>query len=225
MTTDHSDKLLHAATTTPARVMSDADLQKRSGMRTIAMGETALLQQLDPALRRVMIGVGWDIPGADLSGIDIDASIFLLNKNDLTEEDSDFIFYNNLNGRNGAAEHLGDNRSGAGDGDDEQIVVHLQDMPFSVMKIAIVISIHDADMRDQSVTLLRNAYVRLVNRETDTELIRYPILTDFTDPLASGLIAGLLVREGPTWLFTPMEEQVHGGLGAIATRDGMMMRG
>lgn len=207
------------------RPITDEQLQKQTGMRTIAVGETVHLNQLDYSLKRLMIGVGWDIPGAELSGMDVDCSLFLLDKNDMTREDSDFIFYNNLKGANDAVQHLGDNRTGAGDGDDEQMVISLNDLTFDVIKIVIAISIYDADMRDQSLMMLSNAYLRLVNDETGEELIRYKVVSEFTNPRASGLVAAELIREGPMWLLRALDEQVEGGLAPIATRYGMMVTG
>jgi tellurium resistance protein TerD len=206
--------------------LTDDDLKKRIGAKTIAKGEDVHLSQLDYALKILQLGVGWDIPGIDPAGIDVDFSLFLLDKNDMTVEDTDFVFYNNLTDASKAVEHLGDNQTGMGDGDDERVVIKLTELSYNVMKIVLVFSIHDFDMRDQSLMMLRNPFVRLVNKETDIEILRY-VITDTFDKKDSGaVIVGEFVREGPVWIFKALCEQVEeGGLGKIATKYGMMITG
>ncbi len=205
--------------------MSDDELKKRLGGLPFASGDTVHLSKIDYALKKLMIGVGWDIPGIDNNGIDVDFSIFLLDKNDQTREDSDFIFYNNLTGENGAVEHLGDNRTGAGDGDDERVLIDLNALPFDILKIIFVISIYDAEMRDQNITALKNLFIRLVNVDTEIELLRFPIKELSENKLSSALVAGELVREGPTWLFTARGDVTSESLGKIATQHGIMVTG
>lgn len=205
--------------------LSDEELKKRLGGMPFASGDTVHLSKLDYALKKLMIGVGWDIPGVDPAGIDVDFSMFLLDKNDQTRDDSDFVFYNNLTGENGAVEHLGDNRTGAGDGDDERGLIDLNALPFDVMKIVFVISIYDAEMRDQNIAALKNLFIRLVNADTDVELLRFPMTDLSPNKLSSALIAGELVREGPTWLFTARGAVIDGSLGKMATQYGIMVTG
>ena len=205
--------------------LSDEELQKRLGGVPFVAGDTVHLSKVDYALKKLMIGVGWDIPGADTNGIDVDFSMFLLDKNDQTREDSDFVFYNNLTAQDGAVEHMGDNRTGAGDGDDERALIDLNALPFDVQKIVFVISIYDADMRDQNIGAIKNLFIRLVNADTDVELLRFPIVDMAAHKRSSALIAAELQREGPTWLFTARGEMIEGSLGTIATQYGILVTG
>ena len=205
--------------------ITDEELKRRTSLHAISKGETVSLTQLDYSLKKMLIGVGWDIPGVDPAGIDVDFSVFLLDKNDQTREDSDFVFYNNMTGAEGAVQHTGDNRSGAGDGDDERIFIDLEALSFDVVKIVLVLSIYQADLRAQSLKMLQNCFVRLVNQETDQELVRYTITDTFENDLCYALVAGELVREGPLWLFHAKADQIEGGLGKIATQYGIMVTG
>jgi tellurium resistance protein TerD len=208
------------------KTLSDDELKKRLGGAPFQPGESIVLSQIDYALKKVVVGVGWDVPGVDTGGIDVDCSVFILDKNDKTREDSDFVFYNNLSGGdNDAVMHLGDNRTGDGDGDDEQIAIDLQALSFDVLKLVFVISIYDYEMREQNLTMLRNLYIRLVNPDTQLELLRFPIDETTADKYSAAMIAGELVREGPSWLFTARGTFLPGGLGPIATSYGMMVTG
>src|SRR5688572_20107476 len=106
---DHDDDL-H-----PIVMMPDANLVR------VKKGEEINISRLDPGIRDITIGVGWDLKRFEGDPIDVDASVFLLDKNDRTRQDEDFVFYNNFIGREGAVKHMGDSRTGAGDGDDEKI--------------------------------------------------------------------------------------------------------
>jgi tellurium resistance protein TerD len=218
------DQLENTAINTPKPLSTD-ELKKRLGGQPFVRGDTVMLGQIDYALKKVMVGVGWDIPGADSDGVDVDCSVFLLNKEDKTREDSDFVFYNNLTGCDGAVEHMGDNRTGAGDGDDERVLIDLNAIPFDVQKMVFVISVYNADLRDQHIGLVNNLFIRLVNADTDIEIFRYPIVDVPVNKASAALIAGELVREGPAWMFTAKGELYEGTLGILATQYGMMVTG
>ena len=198
-------------------------ITRQIGHEKIKPGDTIDLKKLDYALKKIIVGVGWDLKGVDAAGIDIDASLFLLDKDGQTRMDEDFVFYNNLTAADSAVEHTGDNRTGAGDGDDETILMDLEALPFDIAKITFAISIHDADLREQNLTLVRNTYLRFVNQETGLEVMRYILDEAFTDKGTTALIVGSLVREGPKWMFEAQAEQIAGGLGKIATRYGIMV--
>lgn len=216
---------LQNVSTPSLKVLSAEELKKRLGGQPYLRGDTVMLHQVDYALRKIVVGVGWDIPGADADGVDVDCSVFLLDKNDKTREDSDFIFYNNLTGCDGAVEHMGDNRTGAGDGDDERVLIDLNSIPFDVQKIVFVISIYNADLRDQHIGLVRNLFIRLVNADTEIEILRYPIIDVPVNKASAALIAGELVREGPAWMFAAKGDLYEGTLGILATQYGMMVTG
>ncbi len=187
-------------------------------------GEQVNLTRIDPTLKMVTIGMGWDVVGFDSEAPDLDASLFLLDKNDKTRVDEDFVFYNNPNGCNGAIEHLGDNRTGAGDGDDEVITIDLMALPFDVMKIAFVVSIYDAAIRGHDFKNIRNTFLRVMNKETGIELMKFNLDREFQEnPKATGVIVGVMLREGPNWFFEARGELVKGGLEKIATDYGIII--
>ncbi len=187
----------------------------------VKKGEEINITRLDPGIRELTVGVGWDVKRFDGDPIDIDASVFLLDKNDKTREDEDFVFYNNVIARDGAVKHMGDSRTGAGDGDDENLVVDLMALPFEVVKIAFILSIYDLDMNSNNFTMVRNVYFRLVNNETAMETFRFELDEDMGS--GTGLYIGYLERVGSDWVYKAMGEPVYGGLSKIATDFGMII--
>jgi len=187
----------------------------------VKKGEEINVTRLDPTIRDVTIGVGWDLKRFEGDPIDLDVSAFLLDRNDKTREDEDFIFYNNLIAREGAAKHMGDSRTGAGDGDDENIIINLMALPFEIMKIAFVISIYDLDLNSNNFSMLKNVYFRMVNNETKLETFRFEMEEDLGD--ATGLFIGYIERVGSDWVFKAMAEPVHGGLSKIAADYGIIV--
>lgn len=205
--------------------LTDEELKKRVGVRTINKDEQINLVEVDYSLKKVLIGVGWDAPGADLTGLDADFSIFLLDKDGMTREDTDFIFYNNLSAFENAVTHTGDDRTGLGDGDDERVFIDLEALPYSIMKISCVISIYESDIRDHSLMMLKNCFLRLTNQQTDIEILRYNIPDVFNNKFEGVATVAEFVREGPVWLFRAVCEPHEGGLGVLATKYGMMVTG
>ncbi len=187
----------------------------------VKKGEEINITRRDPAIRQIMVGIGWDLKRFEGDPLDLDASLFLLDKNDKTREDEDFVFYNNLAGRDGAARHLGDSRTGAGDGDDESMIVDLMALPFEVVKIAFVLSIYDLDLNSNNFSMVKNVYFRIVNQETNHETFRYELDGELGSTTA--LHIGYLERIGSDWVFTAVGEPIHGGLAKIATDYGMII--
>lgn len=187
------------------------------------IGDYIDLHAKAPVLRQLVIGAGWDQKKLD-EEVDADISLFLLDKDDMTRINEDFIFYNNVEGCEGGVRHLGDSRSGAGDGDDEKIIIDLNSVPFDILKIMIVLSVYDEDERGHSFGLLRNTYLRLVDDDDDTELCRLALPDTDYDGM-SAILVGALVREGPRWFFSALGEGVQrGGLAAIASRYGIIVK-
>lgn len=191
------------------------------GMVRVKKGEEINITRLDPALREVTIGVGWALRAFEGDPVDVDASIFLLDKNDRTREDEDFIFYNNLAGREGAVKHMGDSRTGAGDGDDENIIIDLMALPFEVVKIAFVLSIYDLDMNSNNFNQIKNVYFRLVNNETKLETFRFELDEDLGS--GTGLYIGYMERVGSDWIYRALGDPIYGGLAKIATDFGIVV--
>lgn len=186
--------------------------------------ERANLTRLDPTLRKLMVGIGWDVVGFDSEPPDLDVSIFLVDKNEQTRIDEDFIFYNNLKSPDGAVEHMGDNRTGAGEGDDENIRMDLEKIPYEVFRVYFVISIYEADLKRQSFKSVRNSFLRIVNEETGIELMRFNLDQEFVDqPDATAVNVGFLERSGPNWFFEGVGKMTAGGLKEIATQYGIIV--
>jgi tellurium resistance protein TerD len=189
----------------------------------VFLGSDINLTGKDPTLKKIMIGAGWDVNAFGSDVLDVDLSVFLLDKTGLTRVDEDFVFYNHKETLDGGVRHGGDSRTGAGDGDDEVIAIDLHAVPFDVMKIQIVVSIYKGYEKEQHLEQVRNAYLRLVNNETKHELCRYQIDEVMRDHQETAVIIGALNREGPKWHFKPDAEFVEGGLGAVARRYGLII--
>lgn len=187
-------------------------------------GEQVNLGRIDPTLKKVMIGVGWDIVGFEAAAPDLDVSLFLLDKNEKTRTDDDFVFYNNLKTPNGDVEHMGDNRTGAGDGDDENILINIDDVPFDVSRIAFAISIYEADLREQTFQSVRNLFLRIVNHDTGMELMRFNLDKELEEmPTATAITVGFLERAGSNWFFEGTGTMTEGGLKEIAVKYGILI--
>ncbi len=187
----------------------------------VKKGEEINITRLDPTIREITVGVGWDLRAFEGDPIDVDASVFLLDKFDKTREDEDFVFYGNSTGRDGAVRHMGDSRTGAGDGDDEKIVVDLMALPFEVVKIVFTLSIYDMDMNSNNFTMVKNVYFRIVNNETTLETFRFELDSDMGN--GTGLMIGYLERVGSDWIYRAAGEPVQGGLASLATTYGIVV--
>ncbi len=175
-----------------------------------------------PQLQQVAAGAGWDQKMFEEEALDVDLSCFVLNREDQTRDDGDFVFYNNENACSGAVRHQGDSRTGAGDGDDEMIKIDLNGLPFDVIKLVFVLSIYDAAERDQSFEKVRQMYFRMMNMDDDNEIFRIN-LSEQEFVGQTGIKIGELVREGPKWFFNAICEPVPGGLAKAATQYGIIV--
>jgi len=189
----------------------------------VKMGDDINLMAKDPVLKNILIGAGWDLNVFDTEALDVDISLFLLDKNNQTRVDEDFVFYNQKQILNGGIKHTGDSRTGAGEGDDESIVVDLHTIPFDVLRLAIVVSLYKGFEKKQALEGVRKAYIRIVNADTQIEICRYALDSVLADRTETGFVAGFLDREGPKWHFRPVAEFAEGGLGDIARQYGMLI--
>lgn len=189
----------------------------------VTRGEEINLTRMDPSMKRVLIALGWDVIGFEGEPPDLDGSVFLLDKDDQTREDEDFVFYNNMKGCDGAVEHYGDNRTGAGDGDDETMFIDLNGLPFDIQKVEFTVSIYEAEERGHSFNNVRNTFIRLINRDTEREICRYELDDEIHEKSATAMIVCHLRREGPNWFFEARGEPVDGGLAQIATDRGIIV--
>ena len=136
----------------------------------ITKGEEVNLTQKDPTMTNIMVGVGWILNAFDADTLDLDVSCFLINHQQKTVYDEDFVFYNNLEARDGAVVHNGDNLTGAGDGDDESISIDLNAIPFEITKVMFVMSIYKGEEKEQEMSSVRKPYIRVVNASNGFEM-------------------------------------------------------
>lgn len=183
-------------------------------------GQKVDLTKGNPGLSKLIVGLGWDTNkydgGADF---DLDAAAFLLGDNGKVPSDSDFIFYSNLQHSSGAVVHTGDNLTGEGDGDDEVIKVDLSKVPASISKIDFTVTIYDAESRRQNFGQVSNAYIRVVDETTGTELIRYDLGEDFS--VETAVVVGEMYRNNGEWKFNAIGSGFSGGLAALCRNFGV----
>lgn len=186
---------------------------------SLSKGGNVSLSKEAPGLSEVVVGLGWDPRVTDGTEFDLDASIFITGENGKVLNDSSFIFYNNKTSQDGSVEHLGDNRSGAGDGDDEQVNVKLTGLAADVKKLVFAVTIHDAESRKQSFGQVGNAYIRVVNKTDGKELARYDLSEDASTETA--MIFGELYRHNDEFKFKAIGQGFAGGLKPLAEAHGV----
>lgn len=186
---------------------------------SLQKGQKIDLSKTAPDLKHVMVGLGWDANDRVGAQFDLDASCFLLDDRGMAYGIENFIFYNNLVGGGGAVQHQGDNLTGDGDGDDEQIYIDLEKMPANIAKVAIAITIDQADTRKQNFGMVRNAFARLVDNDTGAEKIRFDLGEDFSTETA--IVAVELYRHNGTWKLNAVAQGYAGGLAALARSYGL----
>ena len=187
---------------------------------SLKKGQKVDLTKTNPGLKEILIGLGWDTNKYDGgSDFDLDAAAFLLKGDGKVNDDGDFVFYGNLKHASGGVEHLGDNLTGAGEGDDEEIKIDLSKVPESVEKIDFTVTIYEADERHQNFGQVENAFIRVVNVATGEELIRYDLGEDFS--VETAVVIGELYRNKGEWKFNAIGSGFSGGLGALCNNFGV----
>jgi tellurium resistance protein TerD len=189
----------------------------------ISVGDSLDLMRLDPTLKRLGVGVGWDIISYNANDIDFDVSVFLLGSDNKTRDDDDFVFYNAPRALEGAVVHNGDSRTGAGDGDDESVSLNLEGIPFTAVRLAFAITIYKSFEKEQDLNSSKNCYIRLFNEETSQEFGRFLLDDAFKDNTNGGCVVAYLDREGPKWHFRPRLDFAARGLGEIAEEFGIIV--
>lgn len=184
-------------------------------------GGNLSLSKTDPTLVRILIGLGWDERATDGASFDLDASAFLLTASGKVRGDHDFIFYNQLKSQDGSVEHTGDNRSGQGDGDDESLLVDLSKVSPQVEKIAITVTIHDAQSRGQNFGQIANAFIRVVNQDSGIEIVRFDLAEDYSTETA--MVFGEVYRHNGEWKFRAVGQGYAGGLAAMCQQYGIQV--
>ncbi|MDR2353784.1 MAG: TerD family protein [Deltaproteobacteria bacterium] len=186
---------------------------------SLSKGGNVSLNKAVPGLTKIFCGLGWDARNTDGADFDLDASAFLLNESGKVNKDLDFIFYNNLRSSDGSVEHTGDNRTGEGEGDDEVIKIDLSKVPQNIQKLAIVVTIHDADSRRQNFGMVGNAFIRVVNQDDNQEIARYDLSEDMSTETA--MVFGEIYRHSGEWKFKAVGQGYTGGLESAAKTYGV----
>ena len=183
-------------------------------------GQKVSLTKGNPGLSKVVVGLGWDVNQFDTGGeFDLDTAAFLLGDNGKVSVSEDFVFYGNLTHPTGCVQHMGDNLTGAGDGDDEQIKVDLSKVPANVTKIAFTVTIYEAEQRRQNFGQVSNAFIRIYNEATGEELLRYDLGEDFS--IETAAVFGELYKNGGEWKFNAIGSGYQGGLAALCANYGV----
>ncbi|KGN01457.1 stress protein [Clostridium novyi A str. 4570] len=176
-------------------------------------GQRISLTKEDSKLSTIMVGLGWDpveqsrggilglLFGSSAPAIDCDASVIMLNENSKAEE---IVYFGNLKDRSSSVRHMGDNLTGEGDGDDEQILVELSKVPANISRLVFVVNIYNCVKRNQHFGMIRNAFIRILDLENNKELLRFNLSDDYSNK--TGIYAGEIYRHGNEWKFAAIGE-------------------
>lgn len=180
-------------------------------------GQKISLTKDNAGLSKIMVGLGWDAVehtgGKGLLGslfkgsapeVDCDASVFMLDANDKIKSKEDIVYFGNLTHKSGSVRHMGDNLTGDGDGDDEQIMIELAKVPQDIVKLVFVVNIYDCIKRKQHFGMIKNAFIRTINLSNNQEMLRYNLTDDYVNK--TGLIVGEIYRHGGEWKFAAVGE-------------------
>ncbi len=186
----------------------------------LSKGQKVNLTKDNPGLQKVIVGLGWDLNRYDTGGdFDLDAAVFMLTDSGKVSRQEDFVFYGNPKDPSGAVQHMGDNRTGAGEGEDEQILIDLSKVPDNITKIAITVTIYDAEGRRQNFGQVNNSFIRLYNEQNNQELLRYDLEEDFS--IETAAVFGELYKHNGEWKFNAIGSGYQGGLAALCAGYGV----
>jgi tellurium resistance protein TerD len=187
---------------------------------SLKKGQKVDLTKTNPSLNNVIVGLGWDTNKYDGgAAFDLDAAAFLVGSNGKVSSDNDFIFYNNPKDSVGSVSHLGDNKTGEGEGDDEQIKIELSKVPATVEKINFTVTIHEAAERSQNFGQVSNAFIRILDETSNEELIRYDLSEDYS--VETAVVVAELYRNNGEWKFSAVGSGFEGGLNALCKNFGI----
>jgi tellurium resistance protein TerD len=188
---------------------------------SLSKGGNVSLSKEAPGLKNLLVGLGWKPRTTDGAAFDLDVSVFIVDENGKVRSDSDFVFYNNKIGDNGAVEHTGDNRTGEGEGDDESVKIDLTKVSANVKRLIFAVTIHEADTRGQNFGQVGDAFIRTVNQDGNTEIARFDLSEDASTSTA--MIFGEVYR-GSTpddWKLKAVGQGYEGGLAKLAADFGV----
>ncbi len=186
----------------------------------LTKGQKVDLTKGNPGLKKLMVGLGWDVNAFDSGAdFDLDAAAFMLGDNGKCPTEKEFIFYGNLTHPSEALKHMGDNLTGEGEGDDEQIFVDLSKIPSNVSKVAFTVTIYEAESRGQNFGQVSNSFIRIVDESTGQELIHYDLGEDFS--IETAVVVGELYKYNGEWKFNAIGSGFQGGLAALCGHYGI----
>lgn len=177
---------------------------------SLKKGENTNLSQMAPSMTKMLIGLGWDARATNGADFDLDAWAFLLTEDEKVRSDSDLIFYNQKSSSDGSVVYAGDNRTGDGHGDDEEIIVDLSKLTVDVAKIAVSVTIHEAQSRGQNFGQVKNAFIRCVDAVSGEEHARFDLSEDFS--IETAVVFGLIYRHSGSWKFKAVGQGYSGGI-------------
>lgn len=187
---------------------------------SLQKGQKVSLTKGNPGLKNVVVGLGWDVNQFDTGGdFDLDAAAFLLTDTGKVSRQEDFVFFGNLKHPSGSVQHLGDNLTGAGEGDDEQIKIDLMKVPENITKIAFTVTIYEPEQRRQNFGQISNAFIRIYNEDTGEEMLRYDLGEDFS--IETAAVFGEVYKNGSEWKFNAIGSGYQGGLKALCAQYGV----
>jgi tellurium resistance protein TerD len=186
---------------------------------SLSKGGNVSLSKEAPGLKAITVGLGWDARATDGKDFDLDASVFMIGEDDKVLSDANFIFYGNKTSPDGSVQHQGDNRTGEGDGDDEQVKVDLSAVPAEVKKLVFAVTIFEAEANGQTFGQVTNAFMRVVNQDGEAEIARFDLSEDAS--METAMIFGEIYKHGDDWKFKAVEQGFAGGLGPLATSYGV----
>ncbi|MDE6970020.1 MAG: TerD family protein [Eubacterium sp.] len=187
---------------------------------SLQKGQKVSLTKGNPGLKHVVVGLGWDVNQFDTGGdFDLDAAAFLLTDSGKVSAQEDFVFFGNLNHPSGSVQHMGDNLTGAGEGDDEQMKIDLSKVPAQITKIAFTVTIYEPEQRRQNFGQINNAFIRIYNEDTGEEMLRYDLGEDFS--IETAAVFGEVYKNGSEWKFNAIGSGYQGGLKALCAQYGV----
>ncbi|MCI9547205.1 MAG: TerD family protein [Lachnospiraceae bacterium] len=186
----------------------------------LTKGQKVDLTKGNPNLKNIMVGLGWDVntfdSGADF---DLDAAAFMVGANGKCPTEKDFIFYGNLEHSSGSVLHMGDNLTGVGDGDDEQIQIDLTKIPENIERVVFTVTIYEAQERRQNFGQVSNSFIHIVDEATGVDLLQYDLGEDFS--IETAVVVGELYRRNGEWKFNAIGSGFQGGLAALCGHYGI----
>lgn len=186
---------------------------------SLIKGGNVSLTKEAPSMKVALVGLGWDARATDGQAFDLDCSVFMIGQDGKVLSDANFIFFNNKTSPCGAVVHQGDNLTGEGEGDDEQVLIQLENVAADVQKMIFAVTIYEAETRNQNFGQVSTAYMRIVNNDNSTEIARFDLSEDAA--IETAMVFGELYRHNAEWKFKAVGQGFAGGLSALAKQYGV----